>query len=293
MAEGLDRVSTRVKATTAAVVGMQTAVIKAESDAADRVCADINRGFYSLIQSQISQKIANLQSTVDSHVLSLHRHTAQLASIRARMERDYAMITSRYMKLFTTINRNLKRRVTELDKPVMDFAGKEMDMIENRSRMLTATVPVAQNEALTDSQRFVAANIKTRAKQVLGVLKEYVERDNQMKRLSREVMLDRRLEGDSAVNAFPVVMIESVDGPSMSSMEVQVPRAAMSPGLAQAVKNGVGLQTSSVQWVPQTSHSRAVEREFERLLSADNSSDRVKRVIDYLFKASIPQTPKA
>ena len=71
MANELKSVSNHVTGTTTAVVAMQAAVIKADQDAADRVCHDVNRGFHALMSSQLSQKIAKLQSDVDSHLLRL------------------------------------------------------------------------------------------------------------------------------------------------------------------------------------------------------------------------------
>ena len=68
MADEMRSVSRHVNATTDAVVAMQTAVIIAEEKAADHVCNNVNKGFYSLIRSQISQKMAKLQSEVDSHL---------------------------------------------------------------------------------------------------------------------------------------------------------------------------------------------------------------------------------
>ena len=90
---------------------MQSAVISAEKKAADQVCANVNRGFYSLINSQISQKVAGLKSEVDSHIMNLNQQQKQLLAIRNRMERDYGMICSRYIKLFGAINKNLQQRV--------------------------------------------------------------------------------------------------------------------------------------------------------------------------------------
>ena len=82
MAEEMRSVSRHVNATTGAVVAMQTAVIIAEEEAANQVinaeaaaaehvCNNVNKGFYSLIRSQISQKMAKLQSDVDSHLMQL------------------------------------------------------------------------------------------------------------------------------------------------------------------------------------------------------------------------------
>jgi hypothetical protein len=71
MAEEIKSVSRHVNGTTGAVVAMQTAVVIAEERAAEHVCNNVNKGFYSLIRSQISQKMAKLQSDVDSHLMQL------------------------------------------------------------------------------------------------------------------------------------------------------------------------------------------------------------------------------
>ena len=107
----IDTVSSHVIGTTTAVTAMKAAVIKAEEEAADLVCDNVNKGFYTLIHSQISQKIAKLKSEVDSHLLRLHQLNKQLLSIKSRMGRDYGMISERYITLFNRINKNLQNRV--------------------------------------------------------------------------------------------------------------------------------------------------------------------------------------
>ena len=111
MADELKTVSRHVTGTMTAVVAMQAAVIKADQEAADQVCNDVNRGFHALMSSQISQKIAKLQSDVDSHLLRLNQQTKQLLAIKRQMERDYRRTAERYGKTFNTINRELRQRV--------------------------------------------------------------------------------------------------------------------------------------------------------------------------------------
>ena len=118
MAQEIDSVSRHIDLTTTAVVGMKAAVISAEEEATTKVCNDVNRGFYALIHSQISQKIAKLQSEVDSHFMKLNQHSKQLNGIKNRMERDYGMLCGRYTKLFSGLNKNLENRVFALDKLV-------------------------------------------------------------------------------------------------------------------------------------------------------------------------------
>ena len=91
MAHEMNSISNHIKGTTAAVVAMQTAVVLAEQKAADQVCSNVNKGFYTMMRSQISQKIASLQSQVDSYLMQLNAQRKQLLAIRTRMERDYNM----------------------------------------------------------------------------------------------------------------------------------------------------------------------------------------------------------
>ena len=88
MAAELRSVSNHVEGTTAAVVTMQSAVIAAENKAANKVCSNVNRGFLTLMRSQISQKIANKQSRVEALIMQLGQQKRQLLSIKTNMERE-------------------------------------------------------------------------------------------------------------------------------------------------------------------------------------------------------------
>jgi len=92
MADEIQTVSSHVKGTTAAVVTMQSAVIAAENQSANKVCANVNRGFFTLVRSQISQKIANKQSRVEALFLQLGQQKRRLLSIKNAMERDYGRV---------------------------------------------------------------------------------------------------------------------------------------------------------------------------------------------------------
>ncbi|MDR0989173.1 MAG: hypothetical protein LBM06_06905 [Prevotellaceae bacterium] len=85
MAEKVGTVAGHVNQTTMAVVTMQTAVIAAEQEAANNVCVNVNRGFFTLIRSQISQKIAQKRSEIDSLLLSLNQQRKQFLIVACCM----------------------------------------------------------------------------------------------------------------------------------------------------------------------------------------------------------------
>ena len=64
MANKIDTVSNKVSGVTTAVVAMEAAVIAAERDATNKLCKRLNKGFFSLVTSQIEQKNATALSSV-------------------------------------------------------------------------------------------------------------------------------------------------------------------------------------------------------------------------------------
>ena len=138
MAAELKSVSNHVKGTTAAVVTMQSAVIAAENNSANKVCSNVNRGFFTLMQSQISQKIANKQSRVEALLMHLAQQKRQLLGVKANMEREYARIAARYLKIFTSVNKELEQRIRQVDQPVFELVNKHMTTSSNRMHSLTS-----------------------------------------------------------------------------------------------------------------------------------------------------------
>ena len=141
MASEMQSVSTHVKGTTAAVVTMQSAVIMAENNSANKVCSNVNRGFFMLVRSQISQKIANKQSRVEALLIQLAQQKRRLLGIKNNMEREYGRIAERYLRTFTAINKELEVRIRQLDQPVFELVNHQMATSSNRMNALTAIIP--------------------------------------------------------------------------------------------------------------------------------------------------------
>jgi hypothetical protein len=285
MAEEMRSVSKHVTATTGAVVAMQTAVVIAEAKAAEHVCANVNRGFYSLIRSQISQKMAKLQSEVDSHLIQLLQQKKALLSIKNRMQKDYNMISARYIKLFNGLNANLKQRVFELDKPTIDFAIKEIDKIGNRTKYLSAMVPIGQNEALNASQKIISSNIKYRGQNVISSMNGFLHEMNNQKKLTDQILIkDGRIVSSSKVYSPVVIMMCNRDQ-NNANFEIQIPTTHFNQASKAAIQNVVFSEVDQVQWKSNTQNSE-LKSEFSKCLSQSSKSQRVKDLANQLFQKS-------
>ncbi len=291
MAKEIGSVSNHVKATTTAVVAMQAAVVLAEAKAADHVCDNVNKGFYTLIRSKKKKKIAKLQSEVDSHLMQLNQQKKQLLGVKSRMERDYNMISNRYLKLFTGLNINLKQRVFELDKPVIDFAVREVEKVSNRTKHLTASVPINQLESLAVSQRIIASNLKYRGLNVINSMTKFLADMYAQKELTDQILLESNSNIDNNTLSIPVIISESnYDKFDNKHIEISVSPVELSKQSQISIKNLVMQNVENLQWRNKEGANKEIQSEFIKMLNSSNASQRVKDMANKLFMANTFQT---
>lgn len=286
MADSIHSVNGHITGTTTAVVAMQAAVIDAEKKAADHVCDNVNRGFYTLIRSQISQKMAKLQADVDSHLMQLNQQKRQLLSIRSHMEHDYQMITRRYSQLFTSINRNLEQRVYELDRPVMDFAGKDMNQISNRPRSMVATVNLGQSESITQSQRIISSNVKYRGLQVIDSIKHFLRGSLDLSILTDHILLRRTQDTPRVTISLPVLVYETRIGAGDSRTAAVYVSEGMERQESDRIRSYVSSALPDMRWSGEVAPSPALRHAFIEKLDRAGLPKRVHDEALRLFNAA-------
>lgn len=289
MAQEMSSVSRHVSATTGAVVAMQTAVIIAEEKAANHVCNNVNKGFYSLILSQISQKMAKLQSEVDSQLMQLVQQKKALLGIKKRMERDYNMIAGRYLKLFNGLNSNLKQRVFELDKPTIDFSVKEVDKISNRKKYLTATIPITQLESIAASQKIIASNVKFRGLNVINSMKSFIQEMNTQKKITEQILINDDRFTETATVFIPIAIVESRKEGS-DVIDIQLTNIEMDRFTQSMIINKASTEVNQLNWKDTSDNNQDIESEFSKLLSGSSKSQRIKDQAAKLFQSARHQT---
>lgn len=286
MAQELSSVSKNVSGTAIAVGAMQTAVIIAETKASDLICKNVNKGFYSLIRSQISQKMAKLQSDVDSHLMQLVQQKKALLSIKGRMDRDYNMIASRYTKLFNGLNSMLRSRIFELDKPVIEFACKEIDKISNRTKSLTATIPVSQTESISMSQKLVVSNVKQKSIGVMSAMRNFVFDMAVQKKLTDHILINDSRYLGTARSYIPVAVCEyCVDGSGARSIEIVVTKTELDNAAISSIKNTLNAAFAGLEWKDNKNPSPEIKSEFSKMVTSSTSSPRAKELTSKLFSA--------
>ena len=284
MAAELHSVSHHVNATTAAVVTMQSAVIAAENNGANKVCTNVNRGFFTLMRSQISAKIANKQSRVEALIMKLGQQKRLLLGIKSNMEREYGRIAERYLKIFTTINKELETRIRQIDQPVFELVNKHMCANSNRMHSLSGWATTSQAEAVARSQQILVSNLKHNAQVALEQSTDFLSQIGEQRVLTGKVLISNPDGNEDKSYNVPVLIMESVnDSAGIPYVDVRIPKhfSSAEAGLIENTVRG----SLSMAWKSKGS-SQPLTQEFSSLLHSSDSSERVKGMIQKMFDSS-------
>lgn len=293
MANGLYSVAPHVDGATGAVVSMQAAVIMAERHAAEDICSNVNRSFFSLIHSQISQKMAICRSQVEARLLELRDQSQKLLSVKATMERDFQMIAARYTKLFRSLDGALLSRIHELNTTLVDLVHKDVARLVSRTRTLQASVPVHQLESIALSQQIAASATRARASTAISAMSKFIQESNQQDRLAASILSAESAKSDSTI-LLPIALIEC---DSFQTRQRQWEYRASTPsGLAVssqikgAIQSGVLPALPQIQWREQGAQEReTVAMSLQQLISQAQFDERVRGHVVRMFSAVKPQ----
>jgi len=292
MADGLYSVAPHVDGATGAVVSMQTAVIMAEKQAAEDICRNVNRGFFSLIRSQISQKIAISRSQVEARLLELRDQSQKLASVKTTMQRDFQMIAARYTKLFRSLDAALLSRIHEADTKLLDLVNKDVARLRGRTRVLQASVPVHQMESVSSSQWIAASNTRSKASAAIGAMSRFIQESNQQDRLSSSV-----LSGDKATaDATLLLPFALVDCDSLQTRQRQwsyhtptPPDSEVGKRVKGAIERSVVPALSQIQWrEPEERDRENVASCLRELIDRAKLNERVRAHVLRMYSAAQP-----
>ena len=209
------------------------------------------------------------------------------------MERDYGMISQRYIKLFNGLNKNLQQRVYELDRPVVEFAVRDVNTVTTRKKILTATVPVAQQESLSLSQKIISSNMKYRGMRVIESMSRFLADMNEQKKLTAQILLPVRNMTETHTSLLvPVIICESNnDKYGNKQVNIRTVDFGLTQKAREEIVSSVNAEFMKFDWQDETINSE-IRSEFSKYLSASSSSQRVKDMANKLFMANSFQTIK-
>ena len=285
MAHKMDNVAIEVAAVGAAVTAMQAAVIESEEQASEEICKSIDSGFYMLMRSRLSQRIAQFASTMNSRVGSMMETASAIGHIHEQMVGDFNRIKARYVKLFDGLDRNLENRVRELDKEAMSLARKRNAFLTGQQCKDAPSALYLASDISKVALKASNARLKTKALSSIANLGEGARHVVSYGRMTRSVFESRDTAG-SPFSYIPVVytVTENLAAPNTFALQV-IPPATVDPKTQAELAAGVRRNQDKLQGSNQQ-ELMAVRTAFANKIAASNVDARVSSTMMGLFDAS-------
>ena len=280
MANTVNSVSNSVSRVTGSVIAMQTAVIEAEKTAAKRICDNVDKGFYIMLASQLSQKMAACSSSITSLLAKMQKFRADIIAIKGTMQGDYHRISARYAKLFKNLDRALEQRIKELDAPsvkVSEYQKKTMRQLRNDS----AAVLVCDTDSQILANNIMLAHLKVRTFNTIEALGSDVNNN-----LDRDRIVENMLETGKAETMtpeyVPVIISETESLVSQNSFVSKVNSTAAG-GVSGDVVQTI-LSSKELEWEDDDSEKDMIRSSFLERCEKDIRDERVRKEVLRLFE---------
>lgn len=284
MANSVDTVSKHVLGTTAAVTAMQAAVIKTEMDSADTICKNVDRGFYSLIRSQLSMKLAKHYTEMNAKLVLLLEYSKSLGKIQNRMEADVNRLRREYYKTFHGLDKALENRVYQLDKNAMILADLRNKLLRQHVVKDIAKVVCTDLEATRVSQLSLTAHMKTKTSATLNAIEKNVCANQKFRVQIKEILGSKKLK-DSAQEYVPVIYRKAQ---STAVAGTEVVNLYFPDFMEKNMKDQI--ETSMMNQIEQlvegevSAEDKAeIAKEFQKLMSESSVTQRVAQTMMKLF----------
>ncbi len=285
MADSISSVSNHVTATTTAVVAMQAAVIASEKQSANRICQNVDKGFYSLIRSQLTMKLSDAYTEMQAKLALLTEYSKTLQKTQSRMESDYFRVRRQYQQIFKGLDKALSTRVSQLDKDAVGIADARKKMILGMFERHVPETLVTSAEVDSSNQQIATARIKDKTGRSLDNLAGKVAENRSYRRLM-DAMLDKNTSETVQQEYIPVVFSSKQSSVVTDSyvMTLNFPEY-----LPEQISSNISLNILSREELFANDgktdfEKKTVSEEFQALVASSGLDGRVTEQIMRLFR---------
>jgi hypothetical protein len=286
LAKSVDSARTRLNGVTVAVTAMEAAVIAAERKSSRTICDNVDKGFYMLVKSQISQKAVAAYTEMSSKQMTLLQLVKALDNVKRQMEGDFNMITRRYAKLFHSLNKALETRVRELDRPAMQLAeirrATVFDKLSDDSSMLLSF----SEEALPIAHYALSGKLKQKTRDTMLTLCESIYEEASYSRKLESILVKSDTTGSMDLHYIPVVVFVTESLLNSTDAIENIYTTDVWKNTAPVVSQITGIQ-DTFNWSPSDSDDKELLRkEFVSLCEKETDDERVAQEIMRLFNSA-------
>ena len=286
MAESLDEVKTSVNALNGVVAAMQTAVIAAEQNAAKKVCNSVDAGFYGLIASQISQKIAHVEPSVISGQQLLLSIKTEMCKIQPNLEKDYNRCLRTYGSIFKQINKSTKEHLLALDKEAFNMIELFRKQCLVRQSDRSAFMLLMDNDVNHVRQLGTQTHVMSNAKTGITKVSDYKDEYNLLEKKQNILAGSKKVESEEILN-IPALYIDYDDVNGFDQKADVHVVSGLEENCANRIKNKVSMDMNSNEWSKISAEEmNLLKKDVKSLCVKHNCSERLTNELNRLMEES-------
>lgn len=207
MAQSIDSVSHEVSNTTLAVAAMEAAVIAAEKQSAQHITENVDKGFYNLIQSKLSAKLAEYYTAMNAKIALLIELSKSLGGTKSRMEKDVNRLKTEYFKTFQGLDKSLENRISQLDKPTVSLAAARDNLIYHKNIIDVPSVFYSNDEIGATRQMALTARLNSKTDKTIDGMTKSVQNNMDFNKKMRSMISSDDVSKEKLL-CVPVIYVE-------------------------------------------------------------------------------------
>lgn len=281
LAESVDGVNQNVVLVGKAITEMQAAVVAAEKSATENICKNIDGGFFLLIRSKLSQKIAQYKSAINSRLLSLKETGDAVDRMHNQMDDDLHIIKARYLKLFNGLNKELEARIFEVDRPAMNIDKIRNSLIINRMIRESGSIIFYELDSQKMFLNVSGAHIKSKTSKSINAMTDNVMTSLEYSKKYKDIM-----SGDAQARetiSIPIILSEQESMFEANSYYTQLYSPDTAPtALKNKIENVMGLDCDEIQ-VNSAGEKDEIRKEYIKKITKEGVDPKIAEYMKKLF----------
>jgi hypothetical protein len=262
---------------TAAVVATEAAQMASKAESSKKVGETVVKGFFGLIQGEISQQMTELAAAIPSKIQELNNFAARCVALRQQMERDFHRIRDRYCKLFGDLDHELNLRIKRLNSAAFSLGPQNNDpTVADSDKNTNVTMSLTSGSEIQSAQsNIVIYTMRQRALSMIQCGQKHIASAMHLNEGINAICEDISADVQQAM-MVPIILIEMDDLDGKQNMHLIL--SENSP-YESAIRNGkdniIKSAKESTSWSPMTSsdQSRLGEKLSQAILKNTINAD--------------------
>lgn len=208
--DSVNTTSNKVNGLTAAVAAMNAANCAAITANANRVSDTIIDGFFGLIHNDITTKKAECSTQVQTKSALLLAHSETVKDKHTRMLNDVERERAKFGAVFSELDKELERRITELDRPAFKLSRKAREEVVLKPLLNGAATTAERISSGSGDTRIAIAGFRHKISTVLQYLAGSLQNNLRYRHMMRDILWNKSIDAEQ-MEYIPVAYCVSQD----------------------------------------------------------------------------------